>query len=213
MSSSMIPVPSGKCSSPRIGNGFTMSKPRKSISPAKRHCQFRGTAMNATICPATSSITTCDGSSLPSARATRVAAGIPMRVAPTAAAMAISGREAGAANRAKPPQSNVVATEAHVPGPGRPKPAPKNVATAHAQSGAFTFAGLMDVAAVFVVVVAMAILVHFLHSLDVFGIGDGTGDYITSAGPFSQVNQAAALAAKREVRIVAQDKFPARRTA
>ncbi len=75
-----MPVPSGSRSSRRIGNGFQISKTRKSIRPARNVFQASGTAMSATSCPATSSMTTNCGSFKPEARATRVAAGIPMSV-------------------------------------------------------------------------------------------------------------------------------------
>ena len=99
-----------------------------------------------------------------------------------------------------------------MPGPGRPKPAPKNVATIQAQSGAFTRGWLVDISVV-LVVVAMTFLLRFLHALDVFGIGDRAGDHVTTAGPLSKIDEAAALAAEREVRIFAQHKLAARRTA
>src|ERR1019366_1346596 len=52
----------------------------------------RGTAMSVTSCPATSSMTTNCGSFKPDARATSVAAGIPMRVTAAAATIVAQAR-------------------------------------------------------------------------------------------------------------------------
>ena len=73
-----MPVPSGNFSRRRIGGGLRMSNTRKSIKPASSACHTMGHAISVTSCPATSSMTTCEGSFLPQPRASRVAAGIPM---------------------------------------------------------------------------------------------------------------------------------------
>ena len=135
-SSTTIPVPSGSRSSRRMGNGFKISKTRKSIRPARNVFQASGTAMRAVSCPATSSITTNCGSLSPEARATRVAAGMPMSVTSAAAMMVDQERLAWGIAKLASAQRTTVASDAHVPGPGLSRPAPKKVATAVAQSGA-----------------------------------------------------------------------------
>ena len=65
-----------------------ISKARKNIKPASKLFHESGTAISAMSCPATSSITTNWGSFSPDARATRVAAGMPIDVIRTASAMA-----------------------------------------------------------------------------------------------------------------------------
>src|SRR3954469_20614199 len=121
--------------------------------------------------------------------------------------------EAGSAKRAKPPQRSVVATDAQVPGPGRPKPVPKNVPIIHAHAGARVMARSVDVAAVIVLFLAILLFLFAFDALDVFGIGDWTGDDIRPAGPFSEIDQATPFATEWEVGVVAQDKSPTRRTA
>ena len=64
-----------------------MSKALKSIKPAAKVFHVRGTAIKAISCPATSSMTTNCGSLVPEARATCVAAGMPIRVTKIARAM------------------------------------------------------------------------------------------------------------------------------
>src|SRR5207302_9646409 len=134
-SSTTIPVPSGNRSSRRIGNGFQISKIRKSIRTERKVFQASGTAMSATSCPATSSITTNGGSFKPEERATSVAAGIPMRVTAAAAMKVAQVRLAGGMRKLTNPHTIIVANDPHVPGPGLRRPAPKKVATSVAQSG------------------------------------------------------------------------------
>jgi hypothetical protein len=112
-----------------------MSKTRKSIKAARKDFHANGTAINATNCPATSSITTICGSFIPEPRATWVAAGIPISTTSKAKAIAIGVRKDGTSAKHNAAHSNTVAAEAHVPGPGRSRPIPKNVATSEAQSG------------------------------------------------------------------------------
>ena len=92
--------------------------------------------MSATSCPATSSMTTNCGSFKPEERATRVAAGIPMRVTAVAAMMVAQARFATGIREIVNAHARTVANDPHVPGPGLRRPVPKNVATSVAQSGA-----------------------------------------------------------------------------
>jgi hypothetical protein len=135
-SSSTIPVPSGSRSSCRIGGGFMISKALKSIKPARKVFHTRGTAISAISCPATSSITMNFGSLVADARATRVAAGMPIRVTSTAAEMATEVRSEGGMRWAAAAQIITVVAEPQVPGPGRRWPIPQKVAIRVAQSGA-----------------------------------------------------------------------------
>ena len=135
-SSITIPLPSGSCSNLRIGNGFRMSNTRKSIKPAKRDFQATGAPTKVINWPATSSMTTNCGSLRPLARATAVAAGIPMNTTRIAARIAAAASHETGIQRAMTHQSMTVAAEPQVPGPGFRRPTPKNVATSVAQSGA-----------------------------------------------------------------------------
>ena len=91
--------------------------------------------MSVTNCPATSSMTTNCGSFRPEARATSVAAGIPMRVTAAAATMVAEVRLATDICELANAHTITVANDPHVPGPGLRRPAPKKVATSVAQSG------------------------------------------------------------------------------
>src|SRR5208282_3196668 len=135
-SSTTMPVPSGSRSSRRIGNGFQISKTRKSIRPTRKVFQASGTAMSVTNWPATSSMTTNCGSFRPEVRATSVAAGIPMRVTAAAATMVAEVRLATGIRELANAHTITVANDPQVPGPGWRRPAPKKVATSVAQSGA-----------------------------------------------------------------------------
>jgi hypothetical protein len=140
-SSIMMPVPSGSRSNSRIGKGLRISKTRKSIRPTRNVFHDRGTAINETSWPATSSMTTNCGSLMPVARTTRVEAGMPMSVT-TKTAMIVArvrlptgmSEDVDADNTA--PHRTMVAIEAQVPGPGLRRPMPKKVATSVAQRGA-----------------------------------------------------------------------------
>src|SRR5208282_3977310 len=136
-SSTTMPVPSGSRSNRRIGNGFQISKTRKSIRPARKVFQASGTAMSVTNCPATSSMTTNCGSFRPEDRATSVAAGIPMRVAAAAATMVAEVRLVSGIRELANAHSTAVANDAQVPGPGLRRPAPKKVATSVAHNAAW----------------------------------------------------------------------------
>src|SRR5215470_4595976 len=84
-------------------------------------------------------MTTNCGSLTPAARATRVAAGMPTNVMNAAARIVAQVRALGGRSEAIPAQRKTVATDAHVPGPGFRRPAPKKVATRLAQTGANEF--------------------------------------------------------------------------
>src|SRR5690349_12950290 len=124
----MIPVPPGSASRRRRGNGFTMSKLRKSIKPASMYFQCSGTAIKAIICPATSSITTKPGSLMPLSRATTVEGGIPITVTATEITSAERVSHAAGIQWPAPHHSKTVTAAAHVPDPGCKWPMPKNVA-------------------------------------------------------------------------------------
>ena len=113
-----------------------MSKTRKSIRPTRNVFQASGTAMSATSWPATSSITTNCGSFAPDARSTCVAAGIPIRVTSAAAMIVAQVRASGGMRELISAQTITVATDPQVPGPGWRRPAPNNVATRVAHTGA-----------------------------------------------------------------------------
>jgi len=131
-----MPVPSGNSSSRRIGNGFHISKTRKSIKPARKGFQASGAAMSVTNCPATSSMTTNCGSFRPAARATMVAAGIPINVTTTAAMIVAQTRFPSGIRELANAHKITVAKDPQVPGPGLRRPVPKKVATSVAQIGA-----------------------------------------------------------------------------
>ena len=176
-----------------------MSNPRKSIKPASSACHTMGHAMNATSCPATSSITTCEGSFWPQPRASKVAAGIPIATA-SAISSTITGTRAKAGRcEASSHQSNVVASEVQVPGPGRNRPTPKNVATSVAQRGAARSPASLGLLEWLVGIAGMAGL----------RIVKWAGDDIAAARPFAQVNGTAAFAAERKLRIAGQHDLPA----
>jgi hypothetical protein len=63
------------------------------------------------------------------------------------------------------------------------------------------------------VVFSMAFLARFLYTFNVFRIGDGTGYDVSTAGPPAKINQTAAVTAKRETGVVAQNNAPACGTA
>jgi hypothetical protein len=99
-----------------------------SIKPASMYFQFTGTAINAIIWPATSSITTNPGSSMPLSRATTVEGGMPTSAISTDTAMAAGTSHAGGIQRLAAHQSAIVTADAHVPEPGWRYPMPTNVA-------------------------------------------------------------------------------------
>ena len=94
-----------------------------------------------------------------------------------------------------------MASDAHVPGPGPRRPIPKKVATIHAHC-------VRAVELTCELVPLVVIVPWFRRSLvEVFeylGIENGRADAITSASPFAEIDQAATIAAEREVLIRAQ---------
>ena len=75
------------------------------------------------------------GSLVPEARATRVAAGIPMMVTAAAAATVAHDRCMDGIWELAPAHISTVAAEPHVPGPGLRRPIPKKVAIKSAHKG------------------------------------------------------------------------------
>src|SRR5271165_4032151 len=149
-------------------------------------------------------MTTCDGSFFPEPRASSVAAGIPIAVAATIRARITGTRAPEGSCDANAHQSSVAASEPQVPGPGRNWPAPKNVATSVAQAGA-----VLDVATASVGFFDMIVRVAGIVG---FRIVERTGNHVTATRPLAEVNQAAALAAKREFSIAGEDNLPANGT-
>src|ERR1700690_1246810 len=98
-------------------------------------------------------------------------------------------------HRASPNQISAAAADPQVPGPGRIFPAPKNVATRVAQSGAGATACPSEIPVISLIISCVAKLLNF----DVVGILHRRGYDILSAGPFAQVNGPAAFTAEREV--------------
>jgi len=219
MSSSIMPTPSGSSSNFRSGGGFKMSKQRKSIKLAKTYFQLAGASVSGSNCPATSSITTNPGSFFWLSRATIVAAGIPIIVVSTAAAAALMWAYKELEFRNAKYQISPMNAEAHDPGPGRSSPEPKNVAMIHAQDVRRVAESLIPVAfisgAVGVLIFGGAVGLRFFQLagwfLEQIRIEDRRADFVSSAGPFAQVNEATAIAAEREVLIAAQNDRPASR--
>ena len=92
--------------------------------------------MSVTSCPATSSMTMNCGSFKPEQRATRVAAGIPIRVTAPAAMIVAQARFATGIRELANAHTMTVANDAQVPGPGLRRPVPTKVATSVTHSGA-----------------------------------------------------------------------------
>ena len=195
-SSTTIPVPSGNLSRLRTGGGLTISNARKSIKPASSACHTMGHASRVSSCPATSSMTTCDGSFLPHPRASRVAAGMPIATT-TAISSTIAGiRAEGGRCEANSHHNRTVASDPHVPGPGRNRPAPKNVATRVAHRGAGDSIGPGS----------LWFFTSLARVVEIVGlrIVQRGGDDIAAARPLAQVDRAAVFAAERILGIVGQ---------
>src|SRR6185437_15201529 len=205
----MMPAPSGRRSSARNGGGLKISKQRKSIRLSRRYFQVSGARISGNICPATSSITTKPGSLMPLSRTTRVLAGIP--IAGPAIAVTAATTERCSALRASAHHSNTVTVDAHVPGPGRTRPMPKNVPIAQAQRerGSGVSDALLAAALIFSAGILCSTWFNFLEQL---GIHHRRADAIGAASPLSQIDQPASITAKREVLRIAQDDSLARRT-
>ena len=179
-----------------MGGGFTISNALKSIKPASSGFQSKGQAMSVTSWPATSSITTCEGSSLPQPRASRVAAGMPTAVATTMSRRIAGNCHTAGRCDARSHQRKPAASEPHVPGPGFRRPAPKNVATSVAHRGA------VDVGAKGSIWL-FAMLVG-VDRFDVLGIVERRRDYVGAACPLTEINEPASVAAKGKVRVLRQ---------
>jgi hypothetical protein len=134
-SSIMIPSPPRNRSNCRAGHGFTTSNRRKNTN-ANKTCRIStGHAARAHHCPATSSMTTYPGSSLPLSRSMIDPAGMPTRVTVSAATAVASATPVvlRCAARAAKNHTTAATSDAHVPGPGPTSPIPKKVPVIHAQ--------------------------------------------------------------------------------
>lgn len=89
-------------------------------------------------------MTTNCGSFEAEARATTVAAGIPMRVTAAAAMIVAQVRLAAGICELAKAHTIKVASDPHVPGPGFRRPAPNKVATSVAQRGALDAESELD---------------------------------------------------------------------
>jgi hypothetical protein len=111
--------------------------------------------------------------------------------------------------------NRTAATDPQVPGPGLPNPAPKNVATAHAQRvfrGGAPEAGaeLLALDAVSDFGLApLLILRAFVAAtgepakiFEDFGIEHGRTDFVNAHGPLAEINFSAAVAAEGEILIL-----------
>src|SRR5271166_3035661 len=199
-----MPVPSGSFSRLRIGGGFTISNARKSIKPQSSGFQRIGHAISVTNCPATSSMTACDGSFLPQPRASRVAAGIPMAVVTTIRKRIMGMRAEGGSCAASSHQSSAAASDPHVPGPGRRRPAPKKVATQVAHFGADD-AGMATSVGLLEGLIGVGGIVGFR-------IVQWGGDDVSTTRPLAQVDHTAAVGAEREVGVLSEHDLSAGRT-
>src|ERR1700722_16753519 len=102
--------------------------------------------------------------------------------------------------------------EPHVPGPGLPNPAPKNVAIVHAQNvRSPVFTGVSTAAGSFVMRVAVS--AHPAQVFEDVGGENRRTDLVDPRGPFAEIDLAATVAAEREVLIIEADQHIARRTA
>jgi len=129
-SSSMIPHPPEACSSCRAGNGFTMSRNRKRIKPPshQRH-EPPGHRRSVSICPTTSSITTCPGSVRPKNFSAPLAAQTPSAARLNAAAPIIAiSHDRLSGSRPIASISPTPTAEPAVPGATGKYPTPKQVA-------------------------------------------------------------------------------------
>src|SRR6266566_8529353 len=214
----MMPRPPGKSSARRAGNGFQISKTRKSINPATKYFQFSRPAARAAVIfavmgscgggavqalraspttnemvwPESSSITTYPGSGLQGAAATtRSLAHRPIAARARSKVNSETKMTGPASERvtaAVPETRTTAAAEPHVPGAIGRYPTPRLVATASANNGRATSG--------FAVITFS--LVGF-RSFFSFLVEERFGDHIFFRSPVPQVQQPAALAAKREI--------------
>jgi len=182
MSSMTMPVPSGNRSSWRTGGGFRISKARKRIKPTSSVLHETGTNSIVIHWPATSSITTDGGSFTCKALANRVAAGIPVAIVSNARPTNTTHWKGTGVHRATIAQIRSAAADPQVPGPGRSRPAPKNVASVD-QSGAVLTAGVLS---------AVTSLIFILPGTgmleQVTDVLHRRGYYVLSTGPFAKID-------------------------
>ena len=201
-SSRTIPVPPGNFSSCRMGGGFTISNPRKSIKPASRVFHVSGTNRKVSHCPRTSSMTTNWGSFDPDACATRAAAGMPTAIAIPMRAARTGVWNGGGRARPAANQISAEASDPQVPGPGRSRPIPKKVAAKLAHTGALAAPVLLRLVTASVFVMGGRELRKFTL---VGNVRDRGGHHVLPAGPLSEINQPATLTAERELLPRARD--------
>ena len=206
----MIPKPPCRRSNCRAGQGFTISNKRNNVKPSRTWRISTGDTASAIHCPATSSITTCPGSSFPVSRSTIELAEMPIKVTATAAPRVVSANPKMLrwVARAAKNHSAVAAREAHVPGPGWMRPMPKKVAVVQAHV-VLPPPLLIGVVLIILVGAALCIFDPFKH----FGIEHWRGNFVCSARPFAQIDLLAAVAAEGKVLVVYRYQSPAGRTA
>src|SRR5690242_4998503 len=161
---------------------------------------------------------------MPLSRATRVAAGIPNAMARQANITAIGICSLTPAACEISHHSSTVAAEAQLPGPGRIRPQPKNVAisqeslpvrpcAAGVEGSALVLSvGIISVSDGVVLIILAEALISGARSRiglesHLFGIGNRTGNHIAVAGPLAQIYQTTTLAAEGEFGIGAQYQF------
>src|SRR3989442_2209077 len=121
-SSTMTPAPPGSACAFPAGNGFTMSKRRKSTNATTSTGTVSGRTSTESVIPATSSITIAPGSLVPSARSACPAAHVPITVT-ARKKRTRPGRENGTSH-----SRSTVSALATVPGATGARPAPPTVA-------------------------------------------------------------------------------------
>src|SRR5579859_1440580 len=190
----MIPHPPGARSRLRAGNGLTTSKSLKSTKPASSHFHVAsGSKRSVSICPTTSSITTCPGSTRPKNFSAPFAAQTPKAPMPiTAAATITTSQWCAKGSRPMPATRPNPTADPAVPGASGKKPTPKQVAiqTTAPRRLSVTF--------------SLAFLFFSDVSLEVVGQGiiiNRAGNAVALRQPVVQINQLATLAAKRPVGI------------
>src|SRR5258708_5534786 len=97
------------------------------------------------------------------------------------------------------PQRSTAATDPQVPGPGLPRPTPKNVATVHAHGVLRAASGGGESGVGLFVILFPALAADFAKVLKDFRIEDGGTDLVDAHGPLAEIDLAAAVAAEREV--------------
>ena len=187
----------------RTGGGLTISNARKSIKPSSRDCHAIGAAIRVMSWPATSSITTNCGSFRPLARATAWPREFQPESPQEPARTATQGCQPGTIERARSHHSRTVVAEPQVPGSGT------QVSDAEKRRDqTWPRAAAWDVRP------RRSIVSSYRRSLASSRSSDSGSsliprvlhrrrDHIRAAGPFAQIDQAAAVAAEREFGILA----------